>query len=114
MDINPSWKQLAQIPESPTKSQVLRALGVTPPPEGFSSTFRVSDAEEVIRTDQGFVHWTGRRSLFLSGDELLQQVKLFKGTPLGDCFRVWLRIHGWVPKSERSATEPQDATRVII
>ena len=34
-----SWRQLAEIPESLTRSRILRALDVEVPPEGRSQTF---------------------------------------------------------------------------
>jgi hypothetical protein len=114
MDINPSWKQLAQIPESTTKARVLGALGVVPPPEGVSSKFEVGPDESITKTDQGFVHFSPHRSLYADPDELRVNIKLPKGTPSGDAFRSWLRAQGWVPKSERGICAPQEDTRTII
>ena len=114
-EINPSWKQLRQIPECLLKAQVLNALGIDPPDEGVAERFIVQEGvEEVFHNENGFIWFKDHRALYTSPDDLLRKIKLPKGTPTGDLFRQWLRRKGWVPKSERRVTEAQENTKVII
>ena len=94
---NPSWKQLAAIPESLTKRNVLQALGVEPPPEGISERCDLGDV----------VFWNGEAGLiverkcdnstcYMGAMEALRKLKLSKGTPSGDLARWWLLSKGFL------------------
>jgi hypothetical protein len=113
---HPSWRQLAAIPESTTKSAILRALAIQPPPEGVSDTFD-SGGTYAQRVESGFVlhlRPPRRRSAaigFQTAGELLRAAKVPAGTPTGDAFRAWLRRWGWVPKGEQA---PNADTRTVI
>lgn len=115
---NPSWRQLAQIPESTLKAQILKALDVTPPPEGVSDTF-ISDGTYAQRVESGWVlHTRPPRKAsaargFETADELRKAANVPPNTPTGDAFRAWLRRWGWVPSGERQV-EPQEQTKTII
>ena len=117
--MSPSWRQLAAIPESTTKAAILRALDITPPPEGVSDTF-LCGGTYAQRVESGWVLHTRpprRRSAamgFQTASELLKAAQVPAGTPTGDAFRAWLRRWGWVPKSERPVEAPQEQTRTII
>ena len=116
---SPSWRQLAQIPESVLKTSILRALDIAPPPEGVSDTF-LSGGTYAQRVGSGFVlHLRSPRKRsgsvgFQTASELLRAARVTAGTPTGDAFRAWLRRWGWVPKSEQRQAEPNDNTRTVI
>ena len=116
---NPSWRQLAQIPESLLKASILRALDINPPPEGVSDTF-LSGGTYAQHVESGFVlHLRPPRQRsgsvgFHTASELLRAARVTAGTPTGDAFRAWLRRWGWVPKSEQRQAEPNDNTRTVI
>jgi uncharacterized protein YqjF (DUF2071 family) len=120
-----SWRQLAAIPESTLKSQILSACGITPPPEGISNVFmdrglymRFSPAQDslsywiVSRADNNdrplasAIHADGSDALIAAGTA--------PGTPTGIALRTWMRSKGWVPRNERQQPEPTANTRTII
>jgi hypothetical protein len=93
---NPSWKQLAAIPESITKQAVLHAVGIEPPAKGIADrcefgafTFYVGEAGLIVERDG--------LALYMDGKEALRQFKLSKGTPSGDLARWWLQAKGFLP-----------------
>ena len=120
---NPSWKQLAAIPESALKTQILRACGIEPPPEGVSDTF--SDRGLYVRhLADGAAQWLVSNpgddgpfsaGLYADGSAALRAcLPCPAGTPMGDALRQWMRSRGWVPASERRAVEPTENTRTVI
>lgn len=99
---DPSWRQLARIPESSLKAEVLRAAGIEPPPEAISREFHMPVTGTITHTTgTGFVWYHDRSSRFVDGSELLRLTHAHPGTPTGDALRAWLRRWGWIPKSER-------------
>lgn len=114
---NPSWRQLAAIPESLIKAAILRALDIEPPIEGVSSQLHLSNGTTIQRTDIGYVLYQPncQRSQYLDAPMLLRELKWPVGTPTGDLLRAWLKRWGWTPKSkETTVTAPQEATRTVI
>jgi hypothetical protein len=122
MEVNPSWKQLAAIPESAQKAAILKALGIVPPPEGISDTFH--DRGLYVRHVQnGSAEWLVSNpgddgpfsaGLYADGSAALRACRCPAGTPMGDALRQWMRSRGWVPASERKQAEPTENTRTII
>ena len=127
---NPSWKQLAAIPDSVLKQAVLRALDVTVPSAGISSRFQDKGLYVEASPDGGFVLMDAGKpsdeavgppeavnsaSWYEDGRALLKAARWPAGLPTGDALRHWLRQHGWKPASELKAlAEPNDQTRTVI
>lgn len=125
MTAQPSWRQLAAIPESALKSQILNACGITPPPEAISNDFNdrgmyvhFSPAMDtgsywiVCRAD---LHDVPLASIiYADGSDALAATGTKAGTPTGDALRAWMRAKGWVPRSERQPADPTENTRTII
>lgn len=110
----PSWKQFAAIPFDATVAAVIRALAVEVPPEGRPKHFHAHGWHATRTPDGNWSICDGQTARFVAGPaEVLREMKLPQGTPSGDALRQWLRWWGWVPKSEQSAAEPQDATRMV-
>jgi hypothetical protein len=114
---NPSWRQLAAIPESLHKTQILRALGIEPPPEGVSH--RLEDPRErvlVYRHDGDFIVWTGpSETRYATGSEVLKALNWPASTPSGEVLRAYLKRWGWVPKQKEAPVDaPQQDTRTVI
>lgn len=93
---NPSWKQLAAIPESLTKRAVLHALGVEPPPAGISDR---CDLRGIVLgvSESGLIVAEGCTVYFFTAPEALKRFTLSKGTPSGDLVRWWLRAKNLLP-----------------
>lgn len=115
---SPSWRQLAAIPESLTKSLILKALDITPPAAGIADIFIdhglyvrfcpaqdtgsywiVSCAGEAGRPLASTIHADGSAALSATGTKA--------GTPTGDALRAWMRSKGWRPLRGRGASPPQ-------
>jgi hypothetical protein len=93
---NPSWKQLAAIPESLTKRAVLHALGIEPPPAGVSDRCDLDGI--VFRVGElGLIVEEGSTAYFFSAPEALKCFVLGRGTPSGDLARWWLRAKNLLP-----------------
>ena len=94
----PSWRQLAVIPESVLKASVLKACGVAPPVTGISRTFDGGSFRVFANVSPGTHNaegvWftlyqdTGSR-LFTNPKELLKAVRASPGTATGDAIRNW-------------------------
>jgi hypothetical protein len=109
----PSWRQLARIPESRLKREILSALNIDPPPEAISMQFDMAQSGIIhFSPGAGFVWyrpaleptWSGDplpASRFLDGSDLLRETHAHPGTPTGDALRAWLRRWGWKPRNER-------------
>lgn len=94
----PSWKQLAAIPESLVKQAVLRALSVEPPPAGVSDHCELGDIVFWAGESGLIVQVLSRGStLFMEPREALRAHKLSKGTPSGDLARWWLQAKNLLP-----------------
>lgn len=121
----PSWRQLAAIPESTLKAQILNACGITPPPEGISNVFQdrgvyvrysppqdsnsywvVSLADTFDQPVYSMIH--------SDGSDVLKAASIPASIPMGQALRSWLRSKGWVPKNERPTIDPQANTKTII
>lgn len=126
---NPSWKQLAAIPDSVVKQSVLRALDVTVPRAGISNRFQDKGLYLEASPGGGFVLMDAglpseeaveapvrpnSAAWYESGSAVLKACRWPVGTPTGDAIRNWLRQHGWVPKSEQKVAEPNDQTKTVI
>jgi hypothetical protein len=123
----PSWRQLAAIPESTTKAAILKALDITPPPEGISNVFSDRGLYVMFSPAQDSAsYWVVSRAgddgVRLSamghadGSDALRACGTAPGTPQGEALRSWMRSKGWRPRRER-ATDPVDPTantRTII
>jgi hypothetical protein len=112
-----SWKQLAAIPESLRKTQILKALDIEPPPEGVSAT--LEDAREqvlVYAEQQGFIVWSGpTQTRYATGSEVIKVLNWPASTPSGEVLRAYLRRWGWAPKKKEAPVEaPQADTRTVI
>jgi hypothetical protein len=102
---NPSWRQLAAIPESKLKAQILNACGIDPEVAGVCHIFHAGDIQIYASVSPGLnekVWFTlypapGSRS-FESPKELLKALRWPQGTPTGDALRKWLGFYGWKPK----------------
>lgn len=93
---NPSWKQLAAIPESLTKRAVLHALGIEPPPAGISD--RCDLGSIVFRAgESGLIVEEGSTAYFFGALEALKRFTPSKSTPSGDLARWWLRAKNLLP-----------------
>jgi hypothetical protein len=111
--MNPSWKQLAEIPESLTRARVIRALGVEVPPEGRARSFQDGGVIVAVAPESGFyVAIDGGARWMDGGSAVLKAVQWPVGTPTGDALRAWLRNWGWVPKGA-AAPEPAPPPMVI-
>jgi hypothetical protein len=116
-----SWKQLAAIPDSAMKQRILKALDITPPPEGIAGSFQ--DAGLFItKVEDGFSFMdanhpeTGERNhsyLLATPRDVIKACRWPVGTPTGEAIRNWLVGHGYVRPGQRPA-EPTDNTRTII
>jgi hypothetical protein len=118
---NPSWRQLAQIPESTLKASILHALGITPPPEGVSRVFSEPATYLEFTHDNAWVvslRGPGDPPATFGfpsdqGSQALRAINSPPGTPSGIALRAFMRRWGWVPKGERQP-EPNDNTKTII
>jgi hypothetical protein len=93
--LNPSWKQLAAIPESVNKRAILHAIGIEPPAKGIADrcefgrfSFYVGEAGLIVESS-GAVR-------YMDGKEALREFKLSRGTPSGDLARWWLEAKGFL------------------
>ena len=94
----PSWRQLAVIPESVLKASVLKACGVVPPTAGVSRTFDGGSFRVFANVSPGthntegvwFTLYQGTGSqLFTNPKQLLKAVRTSPGTATGDAIRTW-------------------------
>jgi hypothetical protein len=121
----PSWRQLAAIPESSLKAQILNACGIEPPPDGTSNVFmdrglyvRFSPAQDslsywiVFHSGDDGVALASR--IYADGSDALKAAGTAPGTPMGIALRQWMRAKGWVPRNERPQVDPTADTRTII
>lgn len=93
---NPSWKQLAAIPESLTKRAVLHALGIEPPPAGVSDRCEFGSFS-FYYGELGVIVESSGAARYLNALEALREFKLSRGTPSGDLVRWWLKAKGFSP-----------------
>lgn len=114
-------KQLALIPESLLKHQVLKAIDYERTPEDWSKDFHLPDGEKISFNDskdnslKGFLWYTPEKGACFLATDTLKPVRLWPaGTPTGDAIRLYLRRWGWIPQSEQGVTAPQESTRTII
>lgn len=125
MIAQPSWRQLAAIPESLLKVQILHACGIEPPLEGVSHTWqddRLRLTFHPAGSGGGEDVWTlyaspkfplGSRA-YIDGSDALEATGTKAGTPTGDAMRAWMRRWGWAPRKERPVVDPTKDTRTII
>jgi hypothetical protein len=108
----PSWRQLAAIPESVLKASVLKACGVTPPCTGISrafdgGSFRVfANVHPGTQNTEGiwFTLYQGTGTqLFTSPKQLLKALRTSPGTATGDAIRNWFTFFAPKPGSEESS-----------
>ena len=118
MTMNPSWRQLAEIPESLLRARVIRALGVEVPPEGRPRSFADGGVLVAVAPESGFyvaiegaVRWVEDGSAVIAALKAAPRWWMPAGTPTGDCLRAWLRSWGWVP---RSAVAPAEAPPPMV
>jgi hypothetical protein len=96
----PSWRQLAAIPECHTKSAVLYALGITPPPDGISRYLDLGDGLLMEHGAAGLICTDPTLGSYYSGPrEALRRYRLSKGTPSGDITRSWMTARGLLPST---------------
>jgi hypothetical protein len=95
----PSWRQLAAIPECHLKSAVLHALGITPPLEGISRYLDLGDIQ--LEHGAGGLIITDPQlgSYYADPKETLRRYRLSKGTPSGDITRSWMAARGLLPST---------------
>ena len=117
--MNPSWKQLAEIPESLTRARVIRALGIEVPAEGRARSFQDGGVLVAVAPESGFyvaidggARWVDGGSAVLGALKASRRHWMPVGTPTGDALRAWLRSWGWVPKGA-AAPEPAPPPMVI-
>ena len=120
----PSWKQLAQIPDGVLKQAVLRALAIEVPQAGRSPVFRDRGLYLQVSGDGGFLFMDSGEPRqesgaaadaprphssrwYPDGSSLLKAIRWPPGTPTGDAIRSWLRQWGWIPASESLQPCPQ-------
>jgi len=101
---NPSWRQLAAIPESKLKAQILNACGIEPEVAGVCHIFHAGDiqiyaSDPPISKDKIWftLYPAPGTRCFNSPRELLKAIKWPPGTPTGDALRKWLNHYGWKP-----------------
>lgn len=118
---DPSWRQLAAIPETLHKRAILHALSIEAPPEGISDRCDLGGGL-VLRAGEGGLiaeHKFGSRSFrtcvaqaldpppfppreqgistsYSAAREVLKLHSLHKGTPSGDLARWWLTAKGYI------------------
>ena len=95
---DPSWKQLAAIPESLTKRNVLHAVAIIPPPAGVADCCDLGDI--VLHIGEAGLIVENRASkvtCYMDAREVLRAFKLSKGTPSGDMVRWWFTQKGLLP-----------------
>lgn len=111
---NISWRQLAAIPESTNKATILKALDITPPPEGVSDIFSDRGLYVLFSPSQdSYSYWVVSRAgdngvtyastMYRDGSDALGATGTKAGTPRGDALRSWMRAKGWLPRNERAA-----------
>ena len=96
----PSWRQLAAIPESKLKAQILNACGIEPEIAGVCHIFHAGDIQIYASASPGLnekVWFTlypapGTRA-FSTPKELLKALRWPPGTPTGDAIRKWLSYY---------------------
>jgi hypothetical protein len=121
----PSWKQLALIPESTIKASILKALDITPPPEGISDTFRDLGLYVLYAPPRDTdAYWVVSRAgddgvvlssiMHRDGSDALEATGTKPGTPTGDALRQWMRSKGWVPMEERDLAAAQANMKTIV
>lgn len=96
----PSWRQLATIPETVEKRSILRALAITPPPNGISDTCVFSGCLSFRQSEAGLIIEDNSGTYFSDAKTALRQHHLSKGTPSGDLARWWLTAKGYLPPSQ--------------
>ena len=94
----PSWRQLAVIPESVLKASVLKACGVIPAAAGVSRTFDGGSFRVFAIVSPGTHNTEGvwftlyqdtGSQLFTNPKQLLKAVRTSPGTATGDAIRTW-------------------------
>jgi hypothetical protein len=90
----PSWRQLAAIPESHVKAGVLHALGLTPPPEGISRYLDLGDGWSMEAGQAGLIVTDRTGSRYEDPKTVTKRLYLSKGTPSGELVRWWMAAHG--------------------
>ena len=94
----PSWRQLAAVPESHTKAAVLHALGIEPPPEGVSRYLDLGNGLKMEAGEAGLIVTDPQRgSRYEDPKTIAKQLYLSKGTPSGELTRAWLTARGLLP-----------------
>jgi hypothetical protein len=124
---DPSWRQLAGIPESSVKAAILSACGIEPPAAGISDVFidrglyvRFSPSQDTgsywIVSRAGASDYPLASTIHADGSDALRAAGTAPGTPLGTALRAWMRSKGWRPLRERAAdaADPTTNTRTII
>ena len=94
----PSWRQLAAIPESLIKRNVLHAVGITPPPAGIGNCCDLGDI--VLHFGEAGLIVEDRASKvtrYMDAREVLRVFKLSRGIPSGELARWWLKAKGLLP-----------------
>lgn len=109
----PSWRQFALISFDATVAQVIRALGIDPPPEGLPRTFNSGGFWAHHSSDGDWLIYASGLSQPVAGPrEVLAAAHLPIGTPSGDALRQWLSWWGWVPAKKRQP-EPHEHTQMV-
>jgi hypothetical protein len=119
-----SWRQFAAIPYGLDVDRVLRALDLQIPPEAPKPHSFHASGLYVTAVEGGFslldtapdhrMEGAPGARLLTDGSAVLKQARWPAGTETGDALRRWLRLHGWVPQSERAVDAAQQATRTVI
>jgi hypothetical protein len=113
-----SWRQLAAIPESLRKTQILRALGIEVPPEGISAVLEDPREHIIIYAyEKGFIvsPAEAKYTCYATGSEVIAALNWPASTPSGEVLRTYLRRWGWTPKKKEAPVEaPQQDTRTVI
>jgi hypothetical protein len=116
-----SWKQLAAIPDSVEKHRILKALDITPPPEGVAHSFE-DKGIYITAVENGFSFMDTKHpnrkkrntaQLFATPMEVAKACRWPVGTPTGEAIRNWLTGHGYTRPSKKPI-EPNDNTKTII
>jgi len=97
----PSWRQLAAIPESKLKAQILNACGIEPNITGISRIFHAGNIHIHASSLPGFnddkvwftLYPAPGTKAFGSSKELLKALRWPSGTPTGDALRKWLSYY---------------------
>ena len=93
---DPSWRQLAHIPESLLKRAVLNALAIEPPPEGISDVLDLPSGARLQHAEAGLILTENAASFYITPKDAHSILRLKKSIPTGELLTWWLKAKGYL------------------